>query len=525
MPLKRNNTSSIAFKLATSLGLIASLYLCALISFYLLVKLPEAAQVHRNKIEQIISSFHTASAQAVFDLDGASAAQVVNGFSFYPFVYRAKILQDNGKTLAERTFQQTPQELPAFLFRLIHYPEHLSYSRELTDPRIPSGPYGTLIVEINQHIALQPVINEIVTLIKTDVLQIGLFMVLIYISVYRIVAGPLRRITRELQQIPPSNPNQKRLKTCQDKDEIAALIAQINSFIESTENQIKAKDDAQSALLELAQNLDQLVQQRTAELESARESAERARDAADTANRAKSVFLSNMSHELRTPLNSIIGFTYRILNSHKVSLPKRERDALQTVYNNGRHLLAIINDLLDIAKIEAQRMELNCSKIHLNPVISDAIKSLQPIAEQHHIALIYDDEDDLELEADPLKLKQILMNLVGNGIKYTEQGSVTIKSCEKGLFIEIAVIDTGIGIDEANHHKLFDPYNHFHSQLNKQASIESTGLGLPLSYQLAVMHQGTIKVQSQLGKGSTFTLVLPKHQQETPDPKPLKAAS
>ncbi|MCG8671383.1 MAG: HAMP domain-containing histidine kinase [Pseudomonadales bacterium] len=225
------------------------------------------------------------------------------------------------------------------------------------------------------------------------------------------------------------------------------------------------------------------------------------------ASQAKSQFLANMSHELRTPLNAIIGFSKRVQSKASARLNEREKDAIGGVTRNGEHLLALINELLDLAKIESGKFELSLDWVSLTQVVSDAQTSLTAIAERESIDVVVDVPDNIKLYADPLRLKQIVINFLSNGLKYTEQGQVLIKARCIEQQVQIEVIDTGVGIAENDLSRIFDEYNHVHSTVQKQ--VESTGLGLPLSANLIRMHGGDVHVESELGEGSRFVILLP----------------
>jgi PAS domain S-box-containing protein len=225
------------------------------------------------------------------------------------------------------------------------------------------------------------------------------------------------------------------------------------------------------------------------------------------ANQAKDRFLATMSHELRTPLNAILGFTGTLLMKLPGPLlPEQERH-LRTVQASGRHLLSLINDLLDLAKIESGKVELELTPIGCAGVIDEVVTSLRPSAEAKGLKLDASvDPGDLSAHADRRSLTQILLNLAGNAIKFTDRGTVFIlatRSPEDGKKIAIQVTDTGTGISIEDQAKLFQPF----SQVGGGRS-QGTGLGLHLSRKLAGLLAGEIRLQSAPGQGSTFTLLL-----------------
>ena len=243
-------------------------------------------------------------------------------------------------------------------------------------------------------------------------------------------------------------------------------------------------------------------------LRLAAEALQQAKEEADTANAAKSEFLSRMSHELRTPLNAILGFG-QILNRQE--LPPLAKESVSYILNGGRHLLDLINEVLDIARVEAGRLELSLEPIALDDIVPEACALVRPLAAERHIRL---DENTATLGrayilADRQRLKQALINLLSNAIKYNRDGGQVEVTCTQKLDGQttIEVRDTGPGIAPQDLPKLFTPFE----RLNAGASdIEGTGLGLVLSQRLVTAMGGTLSVTSTLGQGTTFTIELPQ---------------
>lgn len=230
-------------------------------------------------------------------------------------------------------------------------------------------------------------------------------------------------------------------------------------------------------------------------------------------NRYKTQFLANMSHELRTPMNSIIGFTDKVLQHAGARLTERHRDALETVLRNAHHLLALINDVLDLAKIEAGKMEVECEEFELHLPLELLRAEYTQLARlkglQFNLQL---PEAAMVLTTDRRKLLQICHNLLSNAIKYTEQGSVTLQAnqehhAELGPCVRLAFADTGIGISTDDQNKLFTEFSR--AAEVRQKNIEGTGLGLLITAQLVALLGGRIHVESRHGHGSIFTVLLP----------------
>ena len=235
----------------------------------------------------------------------------------------------------------------------------------------------------------------------------------------------------------------------------------------------------------------------------------------DAVMKSKDLFLSNISHELRTPLNSIIGFTDLLLTEDMgPSLSDQQRDFLETVARNGRHLLELINELLDLQRIAAGRMELKPEAVDLAALLTETTGSVQAQVQKHrHALVVTPPSPGLRVQADRGRVRQVLLNLLSNAIKFTPDGGrITVAAGPVngggGSEVRIAVTDTGIGIAAEDQPKLFQEF----SQLDASASrkYEGTGLGLALSRRLIELHGGAIGVESEMGKGSTFWFTLPQ---------------
>lgn len=232
---------------------------------------------------------------------------------------------------------------------------------------------------------------------------------------------------------------------------------------------------------------------------------------AETANRTKSDFLANMSHELRTPLNSIIGFSDVLLEGNSGNLNERQTRYLKNISNSGKHLLTIINDILDISKVESGKIQLCKEIIPVKTLIEDTVASMQHLAARKEIVMqISIDSDSGYVRVDKGKIKQVLYNLIGNALKFTDRGGfVNISAKVNGDLAYISVKDTGIGISKTDQEKLFKPFTQIDSSIARR--YEGTGLGLALAKELVVLHGGQIWVESEPGKGSTFTFTIPVH--------------
>ena len=232
----------------------------------------------------------------------------------------------------------------------------------------------------------------------------------------------------------------------------------------------------------------------------------------EIANQHKSEFLANMSHELRTPLNAIIGFSEVLLERLFGELNEKQDDYLKDIHSSGRHLLQLINDILDLSKVEAGRMELEVSAFDVGTALSNAMTLVRERAQRHGIMLGQQVDPKLhELYADERKFKQILLNLLSNAVKFTPDGGrIDVSARSEESSVVIAVHDTGIGIAPEDQEAVFEEFRQVgRNYTNKQ---EGTGLGLALTRKFVELHGGRIWLESELGKGSTFTFTIPIRQ-------------
>ena len=232
------------------------------------------------------------------------------------------------------------------------------------------------------------------------------------------------------------------------------------------------------------------------------------------ATELKTEFLANMSHEFRTPLNAIIGFSDMMLSGSYGKLSKKQLQYLNNISFSGKHLLNLVNDLLDISKIESGNMTLNCEKFNTAILLKEIIATLKPFADSKNID-IKSIAQDILITADRVRVRQIVYNLLNNAIKFTpENGEVIIKSDINNNKLIIMVEDTGIGIAEKDYDKIFAHFKQIDSSYSRKQ--EGTGLGLVLTKKLVELHNGSIHFDSEEGKGSRFWFILPKAESINP---------
>jgi signal transduction histidine kinase len=328
----------------------------------------------------------------------------------------------------------------------------------------------------------QPV-NEVyatldASILRTALLLLGGFVIsaLAALALARRMVRPIRTLQEGAQRIGAGELEQK--IDVRTGDELEALAGQFNRMTEELRRSYA--------------ELEQKVEERTAQLA--------------VANRHKSEFLANMSHELRTPLNAIIGFSEALRERMFGELNAKQVEYLNDIHASGRHLLSLINDILDLSKIEAGRMELDVSSFPAPAALEAAMSLVRERAQRGGIALSLELDPALgEVRADERKFKQILLNLLSNSIKFTPAGGrVAVRAGVNGAGLEVSVRDTGIGIAPEEQGAVFEEFR----QVGPRA--EGTGLGLALTKRFVELHGGRIHLESAPGQGSTFTFTLPQ---------------
>src|SRR3989475_8970545 len=244
------------------------------------------------------------------------------------------------------------------------------------------------------------------------------------------------------------------------------------------------------------------VKERTQELEVVNQKLQDSNLELQRANSLKSEFLANMSHELRTPLNAIIGFSELMLDTSAGHLNEDQKDYVADILSSGRHLLELINEILDLSKIEAGKMKLSIEEFEIGPVCDEAMALLRVEAGRKHIELVVKVEDPaLEVRADRSKVKQIMNNLLSNAVKFTHPGGrVTLRARHEGEALAFSVIDTGIGIKEEDRDRIFQAFTQVDGSYARR--YQGTGLGLTLVKKFAEMHGGRETLQSRSGEGT-----------------------
>ncbi|MBC7700752.1 ATP-binding protein [Aquabacterium sp.] len=343
---------------------------------------------------------------------------------------------------------------------------------------------------------------------------------LVSIWLQKIVMRPILEMGKTAREVVAQRDYSRRVKKTND-DELGELVDSFNDMLieierrtlaleTSNREKVREVDErrtAQHEIMRLNQELEQRVQERTRQLETSNHELALATQAAESANQAKSEFLSSMSHELRTPLNAIIGFG-QLLTSDVMSPTAEQKKAFtEHILRAGRHLLELINEILNLAQIESGHFSMSLEPVSLQEILQDCRTMVEPLGDQRGIRTLFPTNCELSVTADRTRLKQVLLNLLSNAIKYNrDMGAVVLDCNANGQDrIRISVQDTGMGLSEEQLKMLFQPFNRLGQEAGAQ---EGTGIGLVVTKHLVESMGGTIGVTSTVGMGSIFWIVL-----------------
>jgi signal transduction histidine kinase/DNA-binding response OmpR family regulator len=454
-----------------------------LVGGFAFVVVNERRAFRREMLDNAVVIARVTAENSVADVafgDRDAASKTLSKLATIESVEHAFLYDNNGKLFAAWHRQGTGPSRALIGPSRRWFDDHLAVS----EPVAFNGEhYGTIVVEMTTTALQTKLRGHLITLLLLTGLVICAAL-LLGVRLEKIVSAPILALAALAREVSERHDYSIRARTVSD-DEIGTLADGFNEMLTQIERR------------------------------------QRERDEADQRTREKSQFLANMSHELRTPLNAIIGFSEILKTRMADRAAERELKFLDNINSSGQHLLGIVNDILDLSKIEAGRMEITPESFPIAVAIDGVTSLMRGVSSQRRITIDVEIAPDVpDLEADPVKVKQVLYNLVSNALKFSpEDSNVTIKvesrNAEQSPLYEqavrISVMDRGIGIDPKDHARIFLEFQQVDSRIARQ--FGGTGLGLTLVKKFVDMHGGVVDLRSALGEGSTFTVTLPVHFQ------------
>lgn len=472
-----------------------------------------ASRAMDEDIQALMEISHSPASQIAYNIDTRLAGELLEGLLRHPAIVRANIVDGDGRILADRE-RQLPRSPYRWLSDILFGTER-SYSDKLMVAQLSNIELGGLQIDVDTYHygtsflrrALQTLLNGFLT----SLILSGILLVVFYL----VLTKPLFRVIRSLAEVDTQEPEKVRLLAPpgHGDDEIGQLVHITNQHLDTIDGNLQKLRQAESQLKGYNEQLAQTVSERTREISDKNQALQLsnralidAKEDAVSRAHARADFLANMSHEIRTPLNGLLGMLSLTMEDE---MPPAQRNRIEIAHLAGQGLLGLLNDILDISKVEAGKLDLEHIVFNLRELAEESATLMAEQARRKGISVVTEVAPDFPdaLVGDPTRLRQIINNLLSNGIKFTPRGEVRLQiDFSRGL-VRIQVSDTGIGLSAEDQRKIFAPFSQANSGTTRR--FGGTGLGLTLCRQLVERMQGRISVDSQENQGTRFRVQLP----------------
>ncbi len=473
----------------------------------------DARDAMEREVQALIETSHSPASQIAYNIDMRLANELLDGLLRHPATIDARLLDSEGQTMSASS-ESSPESRYRWASDLLFGADRV-FRENLRVPQLADLPLGQLVVTIDTyHYGIRFLERATYTLVIGLLKSLALSGVLLAIF-YFVLTRPMLNVINALSQVKPSSPEKVRLPVPENhrEDEIGTMVGIINEHLENMENSVSQLRAAEATMKNYSSHLEQEVEDRTREISEKNEALQRgnralvkAKEDAVRRARTRASFLASMSHEIRTPLNGVLGMLGLALDTEQ---DPGQRNRLEIALNAGENLLGLLNDILDISKVEAGKLSLESIPFSVRDLIEECITLHRQQATRKQIQLTNETAPDLPhyFLGDPTRTRQVINNLLSNAIKFTDNGSVKVRSSWSGGSLRIEVTDTGIGMSDEGLNRIFSPFSQ--ADTGTTRLYGGTGLGLALCRQLVEHMQGRILVDSREGAGTHFTIILP----------------